>query len=188
MSAAVFLDRDGTIVDERGYLTPAARLSVYPWSIDAIRLLKRAGFAVVVVTNQGGIARGLLTCDFVEQTHRKLADQFAAGGAVVDAWYYCPHHTSAVVERFSAPCECRKPKIGMMTEAARTLGLDLGQSWVVGDQWGDIRMAHAAGAASILVRTGHGRAQEAARPPEVAAPTTVCDNLIAAAAWILMGG
>ena len=185
MKSGVFLDRDGTIIDGLGYLTPASRLSVYPWSIDAIRLLKRAGFSIVVVTNQGGVARGLYTHEFVEQTHRTLDERFAAGGASVDAWHYCPHHSHPVIEGFGTPCACRKPGIGMMLDAARALDLDLARSWVVGDQWGDIQMGHAAGASTILVRTGHGRTQEASRPGDLAPPTAVCDNLAAAAGWIL---
>lgn len=185
MRPAVFLDRDGTIINELGYLTPSSRLTIYPWSIDAIRLLKRAGFAVVVVTNQGGVGRGLYTCEFVEATHRMLGERFAAGGAVVDAWHYCPHHPRPAVADFATPCECRKPATGMMTAAGRVFDLDLRQSWVVGDQWGDIQMGHAAGAATVLVRTGHGRSQEAARPADVAPPTAICDNLMVAAGWIL---
>lgn len=187
MTPAVFLDRDGTIIHELGYLTPSSRLRIYPWSIDAIRLLKRAGFAVVVVTNQGGVGRGLYTCEFVEQTHHMLGQRFAAGGAMIDAWHYCPHHPRPAVAGFATPCECRKPAIGMMTAAARALDLDLRHSWVVGDQWGDIRMGHAAGAATILVRTGHGRSQEAARPADIKPPTAVCDNLMAAVGIILLG-
>jgi D-glycero-D-manno-heptose 1,7-bisphosphate phosphatase len=185
MKPAVFLDRDGTMIDEFGYLTPASRPRIYPWSVDAVRLLKRAGFAIVVVTNQGGIARGLYSSAFVEETHRALASRFAAGGAAVDAWYYCPHHPDAPVEGLKGACACRKPEAGMAREAARTLDLDLARSWVIGDQRRDIQMGHALGARTILVRCGHGRAQEANWPAEIAAPTAICDNLIGAVAVIV---
>jgi D-glycero-D-manno-heptose 1,7-bisphosphate phosphatase len=187
LTPAVFLDRDGTIIEELGYLTPDSALRVFPWSIDAIRLLNRAGFRVVVVTNQGGIGRGLYTCEFVEQTHRALADRFAAGGAVVDAWQYCPHHPEALIEDLRQPCACRKPGTGMVDEAVKALGgaIDLTRSWVVGDQWRDIQLGHAIGGGSILVRSGHGAAQAAAWPQDIAAPTTICDNLMAAVARIL---
>ena len=182
MKPAVFLDRDGTILEEIGYLTPASQPSVYPWSIDAMRLLKHAGFAIVVVTNQGGVGRGLYTREFVEETHRALAAQFAAGGAEVDAWHYCPHHPDALVAGLAGPCACRKPEPGMVYDATRALDLDLARSWVVGDQWRDIQMGHVVGARTILVRTGHGRAQEARWPPEIAPATAICDNLAAAVA------
>jgi D-glycero-D-manno-heptose 1,7-bisphosphate phosphatase len=107
MTPAVFLDRDGTLIDERGYLTPASELLVYPWTIDALRLLRRAGFALVVVTNQGGIARGQYTRRFVEDTHRSLGERFAAGGGAVDEWRFCPHHPQAIVVELAAPCDCR---------------------------------------------------------------------------------
>jgi D-glycero-D-manno-heptose 1,7-bisphosphate phosphatase len=184
MPPAVFLDRDGTILEELGYLTPDTQLLIYPWSMDAIRLLKRAGFAVVVVTNQGGVGRGLYTEDFVEETHRTLDARFAAAGAVVDAWCYCPHHPQALIDGLAIACECRKPAAGMARDAARDLDLDLTRSWVVGDQWRDIQMGHVVGARTILVRTGHGRAQELNWPPEIAQPTATADNLIAAVAII----
>ncbi len=187
MTRAVFLDRDGTLIEELGYLTPDSDLRVFPWSIDAIRLLNRAGFRVVVVTNQGGIGRGLYTREFVERTHKTLAQRFAAGGATVDAWQFCPHHPEALIEDLRQPCACRKPGTGMVDEAVTTLGgdIDLTQSWVVGDQWRDIQLGHAIGGGSILVRSGHGAAQELTWPPDVAAPTAICDNLIAAVARIL---
>jgi D-glycero-D-manno-heptose 1,7-bisphosphate phosphatase len=181
----VFLDRDGTILDELGYLTPGSVITVYPWSIDAVRLLKRAGYAVVIVTNQGGIGLGLYDDAFVNTTHDALAKQFGAAGAEIDRWYYCPHHPESVTEAYRVSCECRKPGIGMLRDAARDLDLDLKQSWVVGDQWRDIQLAHAAGCSSVLLRTGHGAAQEASWPREIAPATAVCDNLIAAVSVIL---
>ena len=184
MQPAVFLDRDGTILEELGYLTPATTLAVYPWSIDAIRLLRRAGFAVVVVTNQGGIARGLYTREFVEETHRTLGARFAAAGAAVDAWRYCPHHPEPLVEGLGTPCACRKPEPGMVQDAALALDIDLARSWVIGDQWRDIQVGHAVGARSVLVRTGHGRAQETEWPVEIALPTAICDNLVGAVAVV----
>ena len=185
MRPAVLLDRDGTVLDELGYLTPDAEPIIYPWSLDAIRLLRRAGFAVVVVTNQGGIGRGLYTRELVEETHRKLDERFRAAGAAVDGWFYCPHHTEALRPEFAGPCTCRKPAPGMAHEAARQLDLDLERSWVIGDQWRDIALGHAVGAKTILVWTGHGRTQDTTWPAHVERPTKVCDSLIAAAAAIL---
>jgi D-glycero-D-manno-heptose 1,7-bisphosphate phosphatase len=182
---AVFIDRDGTILDELGYLTPASTIHLYPYSIDAIRLLGRAGYSVIVITNQGGIGLGMYDSAFVDRTHAMLAEQFQAGGARVDGWYYCPHHPDAVVPEFKRICECRKPATGLVTAAARDLNLDLGRSWVIGDQWRDIEVARRTGARGILVRTGYGRGLEANWPKDIALPTLISDNLMSAAAHIL---
>lgn len=182
----VFLDRDGTLLEEHGYLTPAGRPRLYPWTIDALRLLKRAGYALVVVTNQGGIGRGLYEAVFVEDTHRQLAARFAAGGADIDGWHYCPHHPEALLDDLRLTCACRKPGTGMVDAAMRDIcRFDLPRSWVVGDSWRDVQVGHATGARSILVRTGHGAVEERQWPPDIAAPTAVCDHLMAAAALII---
>lgn len=181
---AVFLDRDGTINEDVGYLTDVAALRIYPFATDAIRLLRRAGYAVVVVTNQGGIARGLMTRAFVEATHARMAERLARGGALVDAWHYCPHHPASVIEGLSTPCACRKPGPGMARAAAESLGLDLTRSWVIGDHWRDVQMGQAVGARAILLRTGHGRDQEAARP-DGQQVEAICDNLMAAVRVVL---
>jgi D-glycero-D-manno-heptose 1,7-bisphosphate phosphatase len=185
MRPAVFLDRDGTILDELGYLMPSSTITIYPWSADAIRLLKRAGFVVVMITNQGGIGLGLYDHAFVEATHDMLTRQFAEAGAEIDAWYYCPHHPEAVLEQYRVKCGCRKPAPGMLHDAARDLKLDLQQSWVVGDQWRDVQLAHVAGCQSVLLRTGHGILQESSWPTDVQPPTATCDNLMAAVSLIL---
>lgn len=188
MQPAVFLDRDGTILDELGYLTPASTIHIYPYSIDAVRLLARAGYAVVIITNQGGIGLGLYDHAFVDRTHAGLAAQFAEGGAPIAGWYYCPHHPEGVVKEFTMACECRKPGTALVTSAARDLDIDLSQSWIVGDQWRDIEVGHRTGARSILVRTGYGHGLEAKWPEGIAPPTHVADNLMAATALILGAG
>jgi D-glycero-D-manno-heptose 1,7-bisphosphate phosphatase len=185
LKPAAFLDRDGTILDELGYVTPSSAITIYPWSMDSVRLLQRAGYAVVIITNQGGIGLGLYDHHFVKKTHDDLTAKFAAAGAQIDAWYYCPHHPEAIVEEYRMVCDCRKPGTRMLQDAARDLDLDLSRSWVVGDQWRDVQLAHAAGCRSALLRTGHGAAQEATWPRDVAPATVVCDNLIAAVSAIL---
>jgi D-glycero-D-manno-heptose 1,7-bisphosphate phosphatase len=184
---AVFLDRDGTINEDVGYLTDLAELRIYPYAPEAIRLLRRAGFAIVVVTNQGGIARGVLTSDLVERTHQAMAERLHRAGATVDAWYYCPHHPASVRPGLSTPCDCRKPGTAMPRAAAERLGLDLTRSWVIGDHWRDVQMGDGIGARTVLVRTGHGRDQEAQRPAGQRVEA-ICDNLIAATAFVLAAG
>lgn len=184
MTAAVFLDRDGTMIEDVGYLDALSRVEFYPWTVDAIRMLNRAGLPVVVVTNQSGIARGMFSEAFVAETHRHMDARLAAGGARVDAYYYCPHHVDGRVPVYARACDCRKPGPGMIEQAARELGLDPARSFVVGDKWLDVQLARAVGARAILVRTGTG-AEEERRPPNGVTADAVVDNLAAATAWIL---
>lgn len=181
---AVFLDRDGTINVDVGYLHAVDQLELFPWSADALRLLKRAGFALVIVTNQSGIAQGLIAEGFVEQAHAELQRRLEAVGAGVDGYYYCPHHPMGLVDKFRVECRCRKPNPGMIEDAVRDLSLDLERSWVVGDKWIDVQLGQAVGAKSILVRTGWGAVQEQRRPPGQRVDA-ICDNLMAATSLIL---
>ena len=185
MKPAVFLDRDGTLIEDVGYLDTLSRMTFYPWTVDAVRMLNRAGLAVVVVTNQSGIARGLFEDTFVGETHREMDARFEAGGARIDAYYYCPHHPDGRVAVYARPCECRKPGRGMIDRASADLGLDPVHSFVVGDTWTDVGLGRAVGARSILVRTGVGAEQEAA-PIEGVKADAVVDNLAAAVSWILL--
>jgi D-glycero-D-manno-heptose 1,7-bisphosphate phosphatase len=181
---AVFLDRDGTLMEDNGYLDRIDRVVIYPWTIDAVRLLNRAGLCVVVATNQSGIARGYFTEAHVEEVHHHLSSLLAEGGAHIDAYYYCPHHPEAAVDGYRRPCDCRKPGPGLVERAARELGIDPSRSFVVGDRWLDVRLARAVGARGVLVRTGYGQSQEARPEPGVAADE-VADNLMGATSWIL---
>ena len=181
---AVFLDRDGTLVEEAGYLDRLERMVLLPYSIDAVRLLNRAGYRVVVVTNQAGVAHGHFTEEFVRGLHQHLAERFRVGGALIDAFYYCPHLPAARVEAYRSECECRKPKPGMVLRAQRDLGLDLRRSFIVGDQWSDLGLGHAAGVKTILVRTGYGPSVEAL-PRDGITADIVVDTLMDAVSWIL---
>jgi D-glycero-D-manno-heptose 1,7-bisphosphate phosphatase len=182
---AVFLDRDGTIIEDVQYLDAIDRIAWFPWSIDAIRALNAAGFVVVVTTNQSGVARKYFTEAFVQEVHRALDERLAAGRARIDAYYYCPHHPEGEAVEYRRQCDCRKPAGGLVERAARDLGLDPSRSFVVGDTWSDVALARTVGARGILVRTGVGAAQEA-RPKDGLAADAIVDNLAAAASWILM--
>lgn len=181
---AVFLDRDGTLVEEAGYLDRLERLVFFPYSVDAIRLLNRANFAVVVVTNQAGIARGIFKESFVAEAHRHITQRLAAGKARIDGFYYCPHHPEAVIEEFRRSCDCRKPQPGLLKQAASELDLALDRSFVVGDRWHDLEAGERVGARGVLVRTGYGRTEEAAGHPRVK-PSAIVDNLMEAVSWLL---
>lgn len=181
---AVFLDRDGTIIEEAGYPDRLDRIVFFPFSVDAVRALNSGGFAVVVVTNQAGIARGIVPEPFVGQAHRYIAERMQAGGARIDAFYYCRHHPDAVDAELRGPCDCRKPQPGLLRRAAADLGLDLAGSFIVGDRWQDLRAGQAVGARGLLVRTGVGREEE--RRTDARLPgALIVDDLAAAAAWIL---
>jgi len=181
---AVFIDRDGTLNEDVGYLNRIDRLVLFPWSGDAVRLLGRAGFKVVVVTNQAGVARGYLDEAFVGETHRVLAERLAAAGGRVDGFYYCPHHPDAPAGPYRRDCEWRKPKPGMLMRAAADLSIDLGRSVVVGDRWHDVEAGRAAGARAVLVKTGHG-AFEAEHPQPGVEADLVAADLMEATSWIL---
>ena len=184
MKPAVLLDRDGTIIHEVSYLDRVELIEFFPWTTDTIRALNRAGFPVVVVTNQPGIARGFFDEALVGAVHREITSRLALGGATIDAYYHCPHHPEGTVAAFARVCDCRKPACGLAERAAREMGLDLRRSYVVGDRWKDIGLARAVGARGILVRTGSGRLEEL-RPSSDLSADAVVDNLAAAASWIL---
>jgi D-glycero-D-manno-heptose 1,7-bisphosphate phosphatase len=184
VSRAVFLDRDGTLIEESGYLDRLDRLQFYPYSVDAVRLLNQAGFRVVVTTNQSGIARGIVEESFVAEAHRHISERLAAGGAVVDGYYYCPHHPEGTRREYARTCDCRKPQPGMLRRAAVDLQIDLERSFVVGDRWNDIEAGAAVGAPGVLVRTGYGVISEA-QGAKNAPPAAVADNLVEAVSWIL---
>ena len=181
---AVFLDRDGTLIKDIGYLRDARDMALYPWTVDAVRALNQAGLPVVVITNQSGVARGLLTEAMLEDVHRHLSSVVEAGLARIDAYYYCPHHPEATVAAYRKHCDCRKPGCGLIDRASADLDLDPARSFVVGDTWIDVGAARAAGARGVLVRTGYGAAEEKRPPPNLEADI-VADNLIEAVGWIL---
>jgi D,D-heptose 1,7-bisphosphate phosphatase len=181
---AVFLDRDGTINLDAGYIDRLERFELYPFAIDAMRLFRQAGYLVVVLTNQAGVAHGIYGEDVVATLAEHLAERARDGGARIDGHYYCPHSPDAAVEKYRTDCECRKPKPGMALRAADDLGIDLRRSVVIGDRWRDLAVAKAVGCRGILVKTGYG-ATEASRPPADLHADAVCDDLIGAAVWLL---
>ncbi|HEX8029745.1 MAG TPA: HAD family hydrolase [Vicinamibacterales bacterium] len=187
MKRAVFLDRDGTLNVDVGYLHRLEDLVLYPWTADALRLLQRAGYTLIVVTNQSGIAQGLIDPGFVTMCHDEMRRRLQLGAADLDALYYCPHHPRGSVPSLSIDCRCRKPLPGMVEDAVRDLGVDPSQSWVIGDKWLDVNLGRAVGAKSILVRTGWGAEQERKRSADQQVDA-ICDNLIHAVSVILHNG
>lgn len=176
---AAFLDRDGTICEEMGYVNHVDRLRIFPFAAAAIRQLNEAQVPVIVVTNQSGVARDIFPESLVHQVHEKMIAELSAGGARVDAIYFCPHKTEDA-------CECRKPNPGLLERAAGEHALDLSSSWVVGDRYADLEMGYAAGARGILVMTGYGRGEyELHRTRWARQPDALAENLTEAVRRIL---
>lgn len=182
---AVFLDRDGTMIHDAHYLRRLEDLRWFPWTIDAVRLLNRAGLAVCVMSNQGGVGLGLFPESFVAEVHAVMAAAIEAGGGRIDGWFYCPHHPRAVTDALRVDCDCRKPKPGMLRRAAAGLGLDLQRSFVVGDRASDLGAAAAVGARAVLVETGEGEALVREHDGHVPGAHHVAHNLMEATSWLL---
>jgi len=181
---AVFLDRDGTLSEERGFIDRLELIEIFPWTSDAIRLLNRAGFAVVVVTNQSAIGRGIIDLPFLQTVHDAFDRHLVRSGAKIDRYYYCPHHPDAPLPEYRMACRCRKPGPGMIEQATTELGLDPSQSFMVGDRLIDVACGHAAGVRSLLVRSGHS-AHRGEAPPGLSEPDAILNNLMEAVGWIL---
>lgn len=153
---AVFLDRDGTIIEDAGYLGDPGKVRLLPGAAAAIRQLNEHDFRVLVVTNQSGIARGLLSLEDYRATEHRLDELLAREKALVDGHYFCPH-----LPELSGPCECRKPGTLLYRQAAKGFGVDLHKSWWVGDRVRDLLPAKALDGKGILVLTGAGESEAA---------------------------
>ena len=162
---AIFLDRDGTINIEKNYLHKIEDFEFVPGVPEAILRLNQAGYKVIIVTNQSGVARGYYDLDAVSVLHDHLQNRLREVGAVIDAFYVCPHHPTAGLDEFRVECDCRKGQPGMLLSAAREMNLDLDSSIIVGDKLSDIEAGTAAGCTPYLVLTGFG-SEESGRVPE----------------------
>ncbi len=187
LKPAIFIDRDGTLSHEVGYVNHLSRFRLYPFAVDAVRLINRGGFQAVVVTNQAGVARGYFPETLVGEVHASLNEAMTAGGARLDGVYYCPHHPSVGAPPYRLDCDCRKPRPGLLLRAARQLGLDLAGSWVVGDRKGDMELAWAVGARGALVKTGYGLGELTYHAPSWSRqPDLVAEHLLEAVERILV--
>jgi len=186
---AIFLDRDGTINEEVGYIERLDSLRIIPEAYEAIRLINVSSFMAVVVTNQAGVAKGLFNEAFVKQTNERLQEFLRQKGAAIDAFYFCPHHPNEGVPPYRRVCDCRKPAPGLFYQAARDMAIDLAASYMIGDRYRDMEAAHRAGVKGVLVKTGYGTdVLENIGPdqetPE-ARPDHIAENILKAVHWIL---
>lgn len=181
---AVFLDRDGTIIEDKNYLADPSGVELIPRAAEAIVRLNRQGIRTILVTNQSGIARGLYTVETVEAIHRRLAELLRRENAALDSIYYCPHLPHELVPAGQPTCDCRKPEPGMALRARSDHGIDLEGSFYIGDRLTDVELARRVGGTGILVRTGYGlKALEEIGSEEPDFP--VCDDLSLAVELVL---
>lgn len=184
---AIFLDRDGTLIEDVDYLADPEAIQFIPGAVEALKRFRRGGFACVVATNQSGIARGMITHEQLERIHSRMTYLLNQQGAALDGIYYCPEAPRGGSERL-VEHEDRKPGPGMLTRAARDLDLDLGASWMVGDKLSDVLAGFNAGClGSILVRTGKGKTVEQESASNWNRRFPIVDDVAAAAALILGG-
>jgi len=188
-NTAVFLDRDGTINEEVGYLDSLDKLKIIPSAYEAIRLINESGMKVVVISNQAGVARGFFTEDFVKLTHEHLQTALRQQGATIDNFYYCPHHPTEGIEPYRKDCNCRKPAPGMLLRAVQDLNIDLTRSYLVGDRFNDMEAGKKIGVRGILVKTGFGQSLLQDDGPDEATPENKPDfiaaDILEAVKWIL---
>lgn len=182
MNKAVFLDRDGTIVEDVGYMASPEQIKFIPGAIEAIKMLNEAGYKVVVISNQAGVARGLVTEDMLQTIDKTLHKWILNGGAHLDGMYYCPHHPEHGVYPYKQACLCRKPHPGLIKRAHRDLNIDLSQSYMIGDKASDVEAGKRAGAKTIFVTTGRGEEEKEKLNSK---PDHIAESLAQAVKWLL---
>ncbi|MDQ6652599.1 MAG: HAD family hydrolase [Acidobacteriota bacterium] len=185
---AVFIDRDGTISEEVGYINHQSRFRLFPYAAPAIKNLNENGWLAIVTTNQAGVARGYFSEEMVQTVHATMTKELESGGAKLDAIYYCAHHPSVGEPPYRVDCDCRKPKPGLISRAARDFHINLAESWMVGDRYSDIELARNAGVKSAFVMSGYGRGEwEHQRASWTQQPDLVAVNLLEAVEAIVSG-
>jgi len=180
---AIFIDRDGTLNEEVGYITEKTQFRLFTFAAESIKMINDAGWYAVLITNQAGIARGHYSEEFLQGLHAQMELTLLRNGARLDAIYYCPHHPDFGEPPYRQDCNCRKPKPGLIEKAAKDFSLDLKECYVIGDRKRDLESGQTVGTRSVLVLTGYGRAEYRdairQRPPD-----HVAENLLEAVRWI----
>jgi len=184
MNKAVFLDRDGTLIQDHGYICSFSQVGFFTFSAAAVRAINEAGYLVIVVTNQSAVARGICSEKEIELLHRQLQNHFKKDGAVISAFYYCPFLLDGTISRYRQDSPLRKPAPGMLLQAARDFALDLPSCIMIGDKTDDILTGKNAGCGTMLVRTGQGGSSESRLPKNGPRPEYIVDDLLAASVII----
>ena len=182
MNKAVFLDRDGTINEEMGYINHVSRFKIFKFVPEAIKILNNAGYLVIVVTNQSGLARGYFDENLINMLHASLLKKVQKKSAKIDAIYFCPHHPTEGIQRYRINCDCRKPKPGMIKQAQKEFDINLNKSIMIGDRYKDVEFGKQLGLKTIMVLTGYGLGEYTfQRHLWNEQPDLVCNNLLEAA-------
>lgn len=182
---AVFIDRDGCLIKEKGYINTLKNIIFFKNSIRALKLLKQNGYKIIVVTNQAGVAYGYFPESFVKRSHRFIARKLKKYKIKIDAFYYCSHHKKAKIKRYKQDCNCRKPNTGMIIKAKNRFNVNLRKSYTMGDKLTDVKLAHNAGMKGILVLTGFGRWQKTLIKKEKINPDYIAKDFFYGVKWII---
>jgi D-glycero-D-manno-heptose 1,7-bisphosphate phosphatase len=183
---AVFIDRDGTVNEQMGYINHISRFVLLPGTAEALKILNRHDFLAIVISNQSGVARGYFPIDLVERIHSYMRELLQKKGAVIDGIYFCPHYKGGVVPEFSISCSCRKPKTGLIEMARENFDIDMSNSYVVGDRCSDIDMAYRSNLKGVLVTTGYGLGEiDYVLPGSPTKPVHIAKDLLHAVNWII---
>ena len=183
---AVFIDRDGTINEQRGYINHLSRFEILPGVPEAIGLLNQNGFLALVVSNQSGVGRGYFPIELVQEVHGFMHASLKEKGAIIDGTFFCPHYPQGRVPEYTKDCDCRKPKTGLIDKARKAFEIDMSRSYVVGDRITDLELAHRCNLKGILVKTGYGLGDIAyVLPHRDIKPAYIAEDLLDAIKWIL---
>ncbi|HOP47901.1 MAG TPA: HAD family hydrolase [Desulfobacteraceae bacterium] len=183
---AVFIDRDGTINEQMGYINHINRFIILDGTAEAIRILNRSQFLAIIVSNQSGVARGYFPIELVNEVHEYMINFLKKENAFIDGIYFCPHHRGGSVKEYSIPCNCRKPDTGLISKACEHLSIDMSRSYVIGDRISDIELSYRANLKGILVKTGYGLGDlKYLAPDSPFQPVHVAEDLLHAVRWIM---
>ncbi len=183
---AVFIDRDGTVNEEMGYINHLSRFIILPGTAEAIRLLNEHGILAIIISNQSGVARGYFPISLVERVHGRLIEELEKKNAHIDGFFFCPHYPKGSVPEYSIECNCRKPKTGLIDKACHALSIDRSKSYVIGDRSTDIELATRCGMRGILVTTGYGLGEIDHVFPHIPfQPTYIAKDLLHGVRWIV---